>query len=182
MFDGLTYEDYRDKMTDAQIRAAVAATGVSIVEIKRNGKLWEVVQGGQYNRRVHLGTEMVMSGPAAGDDRLKTSYDPTGTVVFGSISNCNGGVTPWGTMLSGRRGRHGRVCRRLHEPSQPGSVERQGWDEEENDGYGIGRLEDRFNYEKEPNEWLKFDWVVEIDPLDPTAKPVQAHRARPLHP
>ena len=56
------------------------------------------------NRRVHLFTELALSGPAAGDDRLKTSIDPTGTVVFGSISNCSGGITPWGTILSGEEG------------------------------------------------------------------------------
>jgi secreted PhoX family phosphatase len=173
MFDGMTYDDYRTTMTEAQIRASVAATGVSVVEIKRNGKAWEVVIGGEYNRRIHLGTEMLMSGPAAGDDRLKTSIDPTGTVVFGSISNCNGGVTPWGTMLSGEEGGMDVFAGDYTTLANQDLVERQGWDEEENDGYGIGRLEDRFNYEKEPNEWMKFDWVVEIDPLDPTAKPVK---------
>lgn len=173
MFDGLAYDDYREKMTDAQIRAAIAATGVSVVEVQRNGAAWEVVLGGEYNRRIHLGTEMVMSGPAAGDDRLKTSYDPTGTVVFGSISNCNGGVTPWGTMLSGEEGGMDVFAGDYTTLPNQDLVERQGWDEEENDGYGVGRLEDRFNYEKEPNEWMKFDWVVEIDPLDPTAKPVK---------
>ncbi|UXN73631.1 DUF839 domain-containing protein [Devosia sp. A8/3-2] len=104
MFPGLSMEDYRDKLTDAQIRTVMASTGVSIVEIRRNGGAWEVVKDGEYNRRIHMGTEMVMSGPAAGDDRLKTKADPTGTVVFGTISNCNGGITPRGTMLSGEEG------------------------------------------------------------------------------
>ena len=105
MFPGFSMANYRDKLTDAQIRTVMASTGVSIVEIKRQGKQWEVVRDGEYNRRIHMGTEMVISGPAAGDDRLKTKADPSGTVVFGTISNCNGGVTPWGTMLSGEEGR-----------------------------------------------------------------------------
>ncbi|MGO8092061.1 alkaline phosphatase PhoX, partial [Rhizobium leguminosarum] len=62
---------------------------------------WVIVKDGKYNRRVHMSTEIGISGPAAGDDRLKTKADPNGTVVFGTISNCNGGITPWGTMLSG---------------------------------------------------------------------------------
>jgi secreted PhoX family phosphatase len=52
-------------------------------------------------------------------------------------------------------------------------VERQGWDGEENDLYSLSRLEPRFKFEEEPNEWMKFDWVVEIDPFDPTARPVK---------
>ena len=111
---------------------------------------------------------MVISGPAAGDDRLKTKADPTGTVVFGSISNCSGGMTPWGTMLSGEEGGMDVFAGDYTTLPDQELVERQGWDEDENDGYGVGRIEPRFNFEKEPNEWMKFDWVVEIDPFDPT--------------
>jgi secreted PhoX family phosphatase len=35
---------------------------------------------------------MQISGPAAGSDKLKTSYDPTGTKVRGMLNNCAGGV------------------------------------------------------------------------------------------
>jgi uncharacterized protein len=173
MFPGLTIDDYRDKLTDAQIRTVMASTGVSIVEIRRNGAQWEVVRDGQYNRRIHMGTEMVISGPAAGDDRLKTKADPTGTVVFGTISNCNGGVTPWGTMLSGEEGSMDVFAGDYTSLANQELVERQGWDEDENDIYSVSRIEPRFKFENEPNEWMKFDWVVEIDPLDPAAKPVK---------
>lgn len=173
MFPGVTDEDYREKLTDAQIRAVAAATGMSVVEVKRNGDEWATVIGGKYNRRIHLGTEMRLSGPAAGDDRLKTSIDPTGTVVFGSISNCSGGVTPWGTVLSGEEGGMDVFAGDYTKLADQDLVERQGWDEDENDGYGLGRIESRLNFENEPNEWLKFDWVVEIDPFDPEAKPVK---------
>lgn len=173
MFPGLTDEDYRDKLTDAQIRAVAATTGISVVEVKKSGAEWRVVTDGQYNRRVHMGTEMRLSGPAAGDDRLKTSIDPTGTIVFGSISNCSGGVTPWGTMLSGEEGGMDVFAGDYTTLPDQELVERQGWDEDENDGYALGRVDARLKFENEPNEWLKFDWVVEIDPFDPTAKPVK---------
>jgi hypothetical protein len=149
--------NYRDKLTDAQIRTVMASTGVSIVEIKRQGKQWEVVRDGEYNRRIHMGTEMVISGPAAGDDRLKTNADPSGTVVFGTISNCNGGVTPWGTMLSGEEGAMDVFAGDYTTLDNQELVERQGWDEGENDIYAVSRVEPRFDFANEPNEWMKFD-------------------------
>lgn len=173
MFPGLTDEDYREKLTDDQIRAIMASVGLSIFEVRKAGDKWEVVLDGKLNRRIHMGTEMAISGPAAGDDRLKTKADPAGKTVFGTISNCNGGITPWGTMLSGEEGSMDVFAGDFKTLANQELVERQGWDEEDNDIYGVGRIEPRFRFEEEPNEWMRFDWVVEIDPLDPTARPVK---------
>lgn len=174
MFPGLTSENYRQTMSEDQIRAVMASTGISIFEVNRatDGK-WAVDTASRYNRRIHMGTEIGISGPAAGDDRLKTKADPEGRTVFGTISNCNGGITPWGTMLSGEEGGmdvFGGDYKTL--PNQE-LVERQGWDEDENDIYSATRVEPRLKFENEPNEWMRFDWVVEIDPFDPQAKPVK---------
>lgn len=173
MFPGVTAEDFRKTMTNDQIRAAMAATGISVVEVKKNGAEWQVVVDGEFNRRIHLGTSIAISGPAAGDDRLKTSADPTGRLVLGTISNCNGGITPWGTMLSGEEGGMDVFAGDYRALPDQDLVERQGWDEDENDGYAAGRIESRFRYADEPNEWMRFDWVVEIDPFDPSAMPVK---------
>lgn len=173
MFPDLSDEDYREKLTEDQIRALMAAVGLTIVEVRLGAAGWEVVKDGQYNRRIHMGTEMAISGPAAGDDRLKTKADATGRTVFGTISNCNGGVTPWGTLLSGEEGSMDVFAGDYKVLANQELVERQGWDEEDNDIYGVGRIEPRFRFEEEPNEWMRFDWVVEIDPLDPTSKPVK---------
>jgi len=35
------------------------------------------------------------------------------------------------------------------------------------------RLEPRFRFETEPNERHRIDWVVEIEPFDPAARPVK---------
>ncbi|NEH60486.1 DUF839 domain-containing protein [Rhizobium leguminosarum] len=173
MFPGLTDENYREKLTHNQIRAIMAALGVSIFEVKKTDGKWVIVKDGKYNRRVHMSTEIGISGPAAGDDRLKTKADPTGTVVFGTISNCNGGITPWGTMLSGEEGAMDVFSGDYKKLPNQELVERQGWDEDENDIYSVSRVEPRFKFEEEPNEWMRFDWVVEIDPFDPSAKPVK---------
>ncbi len=171
----LMFPDPADQDMRTQSKAAVdiemAAHGHSIVEIARDaaGK-WAVVAS-DLNRRIHLGTEMAISGPAAGHDRLKTSADATGRKVLGTLNNCAGSITPWGTVLMAEenfdnyfggdptRTREARNHERL---GVGGGFE-----------YGWSRFHDRFDVEKEPNEANRFGWMVEIDPYDPTSVPVK---------
>ena len=102
MFPAMTDEDYRDKLTTSKIRAVAASTGISVVEVKKSGASGNVVTDGQYNRRVHMGTEMRLSGPAAGDDRLKTSIDPRQPSSLARSPTARR-HHPVGTMLSGRK-------------------------------------------------------------------------------
>ena len=70
------------------------AHGGAVIEIiKENGR-WRVVEDSQYARRITPETEMTLSGPAAGHELLKTSADPTGTKVLGTVNNCAGGKRP----------------------------------------------------------------------------------------
>lgn len=84
-----------EKMTAKLVDIEMAAHGVSIVEIARNGDDWAPVLDSRYNRRLSASsTEMTADGPAAGDARLKTSADPIGTRIVGTLNNCAGGKTP----------------------------------------------------------------------------------------
>src|SRR5690606_32469415 len=80
------------KLTREQVDIELAAHGGAIVEIRKDGGKWQIVRDGALNRRITATTEMEITGPAAGSDRLKTSADPTGTKVVGTVNNCAGGV------------------------------------------------------------------------------------------
>jgi secreted PhoX family phosphatase len=81
--------------------------GNSILHIKRDqttGK-WFVVEGSPYNRRIYGDAPTIpLTGPLAGaaGSGAGTPADPTrvGTSAPGSVANCSGGITPWGTALS----------------------------------------------------------------------------------
>jgi uncharacterized protein len=147
----------------------MAAHGGTVIEIRKENGKWTPVLDGKMNRRIHVGTEMQLTGPAAGHDRLKTNADPSGTKVFGTLNNCAGGVTPWGTWLMAEENFHGYFIGELPEGHPEAENYKRygapaGW-------YNWGAHHDRFDVSKEPNEPNRFGWVVEVDPMDPNSAP-----------
>lgn len=171
MFPGMTEDEAGAKMSREQVDIGIAAMGHSIVEVKRGPEGWAIVGDSPYNRRITLETEMVIAGPAAGHDLLKTSADPSGRSAKGTNYNCGGGVTPWGTVLTCEEGASDTFGGDIKASPIADVLERYGFDG--SDYYGRARFHDRFDISKEPNEPNRFDWVVEIDPYDPAAKPVK---------
>ncbi|MEP7452986.1 PhoX family phosphatase [Phyllobacterium sp. SB3] len=147
----------------------MAAHGGSVVEIRKVEGKWQVIKDGKLNRRITANTEMQLSGPVAGHERVKTNADSSGTKVFGMINNCSGGVTPWGTYVSGEENIHGYFLGKLPEDSkEAANYKRMGIPE---GVYDWGNFHDRFDLSKDPNEANRFGWVVEIDVNDPNSIP-----------
>jgi uncharacterized protein len=157
--------------TPEQTRIEMMAHNGSVIEVRKENGAWTVVPDSQYARRITLDTEMGISGPAAGHDRLKTSADPSGTKVFGTINNCAGGKTPWGTVLMAEENFHGNFGGELAADSTESQNHERygvpgGW-------YAWWQSEDRFDVGKEPNEPNRFGWMVEYDPYDPSSLPIK---------
>jgi secreted PhoX family phosphatase len=167
--------------TAAQVDIAIAAHGCSIFEIEESrSKGWQLVERSDFNRRITGETEMRLTGPAAGDDLMKVSYDPTGTRVRGMLNNCGGGNTPWGTVLTCEENFNQYFANRAGLPDvDPRKAVHSRYGVGSNvSGFAPGRSErgwelyhDRFDLTKEPNEPFRFGWVIEIDPYDPKFEP-----------
>lgn len=158
-------------LTDEQLRIIMAAHGMTVVEIHRAGFgcPWEYRRYGVHNRRVHTQTELDLDGPAAGHEALRTTADPTGTRVLGTLNNCAGGETPWGTVLSGEEN-FNQYFNATGAGDPDGKLARYGLDSE---GRGWERIDLRFSVVDEPNEVNRFGWIVELDAEDQYSTPVK---------
>ncbi len=163
-------------VTDADVeryrKTGKAAHGLTVVELQRKsrGFPWQYVRGGALNRRLLTDTAYTITGPAAGSDLLKTVDDPSGTTVLGTLGNCAGGTTPWGTILSGEENFQGyfRSVGTSAADKRYGLSDRQTsrkWEADE------PRFDTRnAGYENETN---RFGYIVEVDPLNPSSTPVK---------
>ncbi|MFE6227092.1 PhoX family protein [Streptomyces sp. NPDC057854] len=153
--------------TREQVEIAWAAHGLSVVVVQeehRTGKLSPVSRH-YLNRRLHTTSEFELTGPAAGSALVKTSADPEGRTVLGTLNNCAGGTTPWGTTLHGEENfnqyfAYGSSVTDKRYGVGSGASERK-WE----------RFDKRFDLRAEPNEVHRQGWVVELDPYDPESTP-----------
>jgi hypothetical protein len=173
MFAG--YNLAEPEPTKEQVDIELAAHGVSVAEIKKDAQgLWSVVPNGAMNRRLTATTPIVITGPAAGNDLMKTSEDATGTKVLGTLNNCSGGKTPWGTVLTAEENFHqyfanldamtDEAVQKIHKRyGLPAEASERRWE----------NFYDRFDLAKEPNESFRHGWMVEFDPYDPESTPMK---------
>ncbi|HYP47023.1 MAG TPA: alkaline phosphatase PhoX [Thermoleophilaceae bacterium] len=132
----------------AQVQEEQDSVGNSIVHVKRrrNGG-WNVVSPSDYNRRIYGDRPTLeFTGPLAGAERVGDSAN-------GSVANCSGGVTPWGTALS---------CEENYDDYgldlEADGSDAYGWHQ------GGGEPEDA---EYHPKNFAKYGWVCEHNPYDP---------------
>ena len=170
-FEGMTREIARIEM---------AAHGGSVVEIAHSGDgRWKPVLTSPFNRRITASTTpMRLDGPAAGHPRMRTTADPKGLHVLGTLNNCAGGMTPWGTWLMAEENFHGYFwASKLNDGGAPviDGPEAKNWERYGVPGrwYAWGMFEPRFDIHQEPNEPNRFGWIVEVDPFNPFSQPVK---------
>ena len=157
------------KMTKELADIEMAAHGGAVLEIRRENGKWQVVANSKYARRIHVDTPMEITGPAAGHERLRTKADPSGRHVLGTLNNCAGGTTPWGTWLTCEENFHGYFWGKLADDHpEAKNFKRYGVP---GGFYAWGKWHDRFDVSKEPNEPNRFGWIVEVDPFDPASTP-----------
>lgn len=168
MFPGLASGN-GPEITRAICETEIAAHGGSIIEVVRRGGAWVVRTDSRYTRRITADTPMDITGPAAGHARLRTGEDPGGRRVLGTLNNCAGGMTPWGTYLMSEENINGYFGGKLGDGHREAANHKRmgvpgGW-------FGWWRHVPRFDVGLEPNEANRFGWITEIDILDPASTP-----------
>jgi secreted PhoX family phosphatase len=158
--------------TQDQVETEIEAHGFSIVELVQDfSGRWTFNINSRFNRRATGSTPMEITGPLRGHAMMQTSGDPTGTQVLGSLNNCAGGKTPWGTILtceenfdqyfSNFSGVPADIKAFSNRIPAPSDASERGWE----------NFVERFDLSKHPKEYNRFGFIVEIDPYDPTDTP-----------
>jgi secreted PhoX family phosphatase len=172
MWPGLT-EAERLHLTKEQCEYEMAAHGHTVVEVKRENGVWRTVLDSAYTRRFSaIGPTMNISGPARGHERLRTAADSTGTRVQGTLNNCAGGVTPWGTVLIAEENFNKYFSGSFETTREQRNYSRLTFGPKTLE-YAWHQFFDRFSIDREPNEANRFGWFVEFDPYDPQCVPVK---------
>ncbi len=166
--DGLLHVGGFNPMNPEKVRKAQNAHGLSVIEVEMKNGRWNMVRPSPYARRVTLSTPFRVAGPAAGHALMRTSADPQGLTVLGTLNNCASSKTPWGTYLSGEEN-FAFYFGAGDKPTQ----DQQRWGAPKSGFFAWDKHDPRFDLQKNPNEFHRFGWVVELDPMDPNSTPVK---------
>lgn len=179
--------------SEARMSALLAGLGVSVVALQQDAKGgWSVVRdakpGAGVNRRITPFTPVAFSGPAANHPWIVAAAEvfnraekdaPDGSVACGTLANCAGGQTPWGTFLTSEENFQS-YFRVASEPTPALAAARN--DERlaadaADFGYRLGDARPGlprpapYDLSANPTGPALYGWVVEIDPYDPTSTP-----------
>jgi secreted PhoX family phosphatase len=136
--------DWKTPKTLDQVHLEQYAVGGSILQLRRDAGGWHFVESSPLNRRITALTEIPF--------RWYESIENSNTAI-GTLANCSGGVTPWGTILTCEEnydmfyGERKRLTREIVTPDAY-----LGW---------------RAHYPYPPEH---YGWVVEVNPKTGTAQ------------
>jgi hypothetical protein len=167
--DGLLHPDGLATWSAEKVKKAQAAHGVSVIEVEVKDNRWQMVRPSRYAKRHTTATPFAVQGPAAGHALLKTAADPEGRRVLGTLNNCASAPTPWGTFLSGEE----NWAFYFNGGAAAAGADAKRYGLREKGFYRWSEHDERFDATKHPNEFHRFGYVVEIDPMDPAAVPVK---------
>jgi len=129
--------------TKEQVDKEMYSVGGSVIRVQKNEKgVWNLIQDDQHNFRITGHTMIPFTHPILGAKE-----------GMGTLSNCAGGFTPWGTALSCEENFQDHYGYRKHGKKE---LEEPDWDYQWT------------KYYNNPSE--HYGWVVEIDVKKKTAK------------
>lgn len=178
-----------------QIEALYAAQGVTIMEVTHdiNNGSWTpklCKEGEGLNRRITPFTEVIFDGAAKNHPwieaaKLKANaneadigniaQNPDG-VLCGTMQNCAGGFTPWGTYLTAEENIDNMFFTSDNASPALAKARNEGGFEFDENSFTYGTKwklggPDQFDISRNPFGPALYGWVVEIDPYDPSWTP-----------
>jgi secreted PhoX family phosphatase len=166
--DGLLHVGGFNNMSAEKVKKSQNAHGLSVYEVELKGGNWQMVRPSRFARRFTMDAPFTVQGPAAGHAMMKTTADPAGRTVLGTLNNCASSQTPWGTYLSGEENWMGYFGH-----GDKINDHQKRWGARKDGAYRWDKFDARFDAVKNPNEPNRFGWVVEVDPMDPTSAPIK---------
>jgi secreted PhoX family phosphatase len=166
--EGLLFADGLAGWSAEKVAKAQAAHGISVLEVERFDGGWRLVRPSRFARRLTAASPFALGGPAAGHALMRTAADPRGTRVLGTLNNCAAGMTPWGTYLSGEENWAG-----YFDGGEAPTPDQRRWGLRAAGWSRWAEHDERFDARRHPNEFHRFGWVVELDPMDPDSTPVK---------
>ena len=138
-------EENKVPKTKEQVDKEMYNVGGSIVRIKEENGIWKIVKNDPYNRRITAKTPIKINW----DTAIKGA-----TTVFGTNSNCSGGITPWKTFITCEENYDACFGETIYDENNTPT--------HQNSDYG---WESFYPYPPE-----HYGWVVEVNPKDGIAQ------------
>lgn len=176
--------------TPDHVQAMFAAMGVGVVQVERGSEGWRIVREaapGRFNRRITPFSPVVFSGPAKDHPWIVAAGaafnagepgGPAGSIACGTLANCAGGVTPWGTYLSAEENFNFYFFNSNPEAAPLKAQRADGAYQldAENFGYSLDRRSPptapaQFDLAGNPTGPAAYGWTIEVDPYDPDWTP-----------